>query len=249
MELELETAKLNFETQGNKNNPPLVLWHGAGCTLRMWDFVVKELKKEFYTIAFDVRGAGKSVNLQTDQAQYSFEQYSQDLNAILDFLSLEKVHIWSMAWGTRAAIAYSSMFTHKVISAVFSDASIGIADIKAQKFGLKDALEKQKKAGIEKFKMPEGWNIHLNQESASLSLQAAGKFNLTEAIKNISFPYLVMTGDHDPNLSSSKDIVKNSISGELKILESVGHGSVLQRPDLTSKSFLEWHKQIKLIDA
>ena len=249
MELELETAKLNFETQGNKNNPPLVLWHGAGCTLRMWDFVVKELKKEFYTIAFDVRGAGKSVNLQTDQAQYSFEQYSQDLNAILDFLSLEKVHIWSMAWGTRAAIAYSSMFTHKVISAVFSDASIGIADIKAQKFGLKDALEKQKKSGIEKFKMPEGWNIHLDQESASLSLQAAGKFNLTEAIKNINFPYLVMTGDHDPNLSSSKDIVKNSISGELKILESVGHGSVLQRPDLTLKSFLEWHKQIKLIDA
>ena len=249
MELELETAKLNFETQGNKNNPPLVLWHGAGCTLRMWDFVIKELKKEFYTIAFDIRGAGKSINLETDQAYYSFEQYSQDLNDILDFLSVEKVHVWSMAWGTRAAIAYSSMFPNKVISAVFSDASIGIADIDAQKFGLKDALKKQEKAGIEKFKMPEAWNIHLNQESASLSLQAAGKFDLTKAIKKISFPYLVMTGDHDPNLPSSKDIVKNSISGELKILECVGHGSVLQRPDLTLESFLEWHKLIKSRDA
>jgi hypothetical protein len=35
-----------------------------------------------------------------------------------------------------------------------------------------------------------------------------------------------------------------SSTGELKVLENVGHGSVLQRPDLTSKYFLEWHKKI-----
>ena len=32
--------------------------------------------------------------------------------------------------------------------------------------------------------------------------------------------------------------------GELRVLENVGHGSVLQRPDLTVKYFLEWHKKI-----
>ena len=48
MELELDQAKLYFETQGDKSNPPLVLWHGAGCTLRMWDYVVEELKKDFF---------------------------------------------------------------------------------------------------------------------------------------------------------------------------------------------------------
>ena len=53
MEIELDKAKLYFETQGNPDNPPLVLWHGAGCTLRMWDLVVKELKKFYFTIAFD----------------------------------------------------------------------------------------------------------------------------------------------------------------------------------------------------
>ena len=243
MELELDQAKLYFETQGDQNNPPLVLWHGAGCTLRMWDFVVEELKKDFFTIAFDIRGTGKSINSDTNTDFFSFERYSQDLNNILDSLAIERFHLWSMAWGTRAAIAYSSLFSNKVISAVFSDASIGRADVEAQKLGSKEALEKQDESGLDRYQLPKGWNVHLNKESAALSLGAAAKFDLSSALDGICFPFLVMTGDHDPNLSSSRDIANSSPVGELRILKNVGHGSILQRPDLTLKNFLDWHKQ------
>lgn len=241
MELELDHAKLNFVTKGNQNNPPLVLWHGAGCTLKMWDLVTKELQRVFYTIAFDIRGAGKSINLSQDNESYTFERYSNDLNKILEFLDVERFHIWSMAWGTRAAIAYSSLHADRVISAVFSDASIGKADIELQKAGLKKALTLQDKSGIERYAMPEGWNVHLNNESARLSLGAASKFDLKQAFEEISFPFLVMTGDHDPNLTSSQDMLNHSDTGELRILKNVGHGSILQRPDLTVKNFLDWH--------
>ena len=243
MELELDHAKLNFVTKGNQNNPPLVLWHGAGCTLKMWDLVTKELQKSFYTIAFDIRGAGKSINLTQDNESYTFERYSKDLNKILEFLDVERFHIWSMAWGTRAAIAYSSLHTDRVISAVFSDASIGKADVEAQKAGLKDALALQEKSGIKRYAMPEGWNEHLNTESARLSLGAASKFDLKKAFAKLSFPFLIMTGDHDPNLTSSKDMLNQSDTGDLRVLKNVGHGSVLQRPDLTVKNFLDWHNK------
>ena len=243
MELELDHAKLNFDTKGNQNNPPLVLWHGAGCTLKMWDLVTKELQKSFYTIAFDIRGAGKSINLTQDNESYTFERYSKDLNKILEFLDIERFHIWSMAWGTRAAIAYSSLHADRVISAVFSDASIGKADVEAQKAGLKDALALQDKSGLKRYAMPEGWNEHLNTESARLSLGAASKFDLKKAFAKLSFPFLIMTGDHDPNLTSSKDMLNQSDTGELRVLKNVGHGSVLQRPDLTVKNFLDWHNK------
>ena len=241
MELELDHAKLNFVTKGDKNNPPLVLWHGAGCTLRMWDVVAEETQRLFYTIAFDIRGAGKSINLSQENESYTFERYSKDLNKILEFLGVGRFHIWSMAWGTRAAIAYSSLNADRVISAVFSDASIGKADIEAQKEGLKDALILQDKSGIERYAMPEGWNEHLNNESARLSLGAASKFDLSKAFAKISFPFLIMTGDHDPNLTSSQYMLNHSDTGELRVLKNVGHGSVLQRPDLTVKNFLDWH--------
>ena len=241
MELELDHAKLNFVTKGNQNNPPLVLWHGAGCTLKMWDLVTKELQKAFYTIAFDIRGAGRSVNYCQDKESYSFERYSEDLNKILDYLDIEKFHLWSMAWGTRAAIAYSFMYLDRVISAVFSDASIGHADVEAQKSGLKEALKEQEKLGIAPYEMPQSWNEHLDGESARLSLGAASLFDLNKAFKKISFPFLIMTGDYDPNLTSSRDMINNSDKGDLRVLENVGHGSVLQRPDLTLENFLDWH--------
>jgi len=244
MEIELDKAKLYFEIQGNPDNPPLVLWHGAGCTLRMWDLVIEELKNFYFTIAFDIRGAGNSINNDLNEEAYSFERSSEDLNSILAFLNLDQVHIWSMAWGTRAAIAYSSLNPTKILSAAFSDASIEGADVNAQRLGLKDALVKQEELGIERFNLPAGWNIHANKDSAARSLSAAAKFDLHEAFNQIDFPFMIMTGDHDPNLSSSKDMVSSSSTGELKVLENVGHGSVLQRPDLTSKNFLEWHKRI-----
>ena len=244
MQAEVKDATLNYETSGDSSNPALVLWHGAGCTLRMWDTVLNILRDKFFCIAFDIRGAGQSTSSVEPSSQFTFEQYSKDINLILKGLDIEKFHVWSMAWGTRAAIAYCALNPKKVISAVFSDASIGVADIAAQKEGLKKALLAQEEAGIPSFDLPQGWNEHLDQKAAQLSLSAAAKFNLSDALDNLKIPILVMTGDHDPNLQSSKDISERLPSANLKILEGVGHGSVLQRPDLTVDNFVEFHTSL-----
>ena len=241
MQLETEGATLNFEINGDDSNPALVLWHGAGCTLRMWDDALKVLKKSFFCIACDIRGAGLSTVSTGTPDQFTFQQYSEDLNLILKKLKIERIHIWGMAWGTRAAIAYCSLNPEKVISAVFSDASIGKADIGAQKEGVKKALAVQDEKGISRFDLPKGWNEHLNPETAKLSLIASSKFNLTDVIEGLDFPIMIMTGDFDPNLKSSKEIALRLPSAELKVLEGVGHGSILQRPDLTLENFIEFH--------
>ena len=143
-----------------------------------------------------------------------------------------------MAWGTRAALAYSSLNSDKILSAVFSDASIASADVEAQREGMKKAMARQESMGIQKFELPEGWNEHFTKKNADLSLTAAAKFKLDKVIQHL-FPFFVMTGDHDPNLTSSKDIVSRSAFGNLKILDDVGHGSVLQRPDLVLENFMD----------
>ena len=246
MKIEIEGATLNYETNGDSSNPALVLWHGAGCTLRMWDATLSNLKERFFCIAFDVRGAGQSISGVELSSQFTFEQYSKDINLILKELGIKKFHLWSMAWGTRAAIAYCSLNIEKVISAVFSDASIGVADIAAQKEGVKKVLAIQDETGMPRFELPLGWNEHKNQETAQLSLSAAAKFNLEEAIDKLKIPIMVMTGDHDPNLQSSIEISERLPSAKLKILESVGHGSVLQRPDLTVENFIKFHNSLGL---
>ena len=65
-------------------------------------------------------------------------------------------------------------------------------------------------------------------------------------IEGLTMPMMIMTGDHDPNLQSSKQILQRLPSAEMKILEGVGHGSVLQRPDLTVDNFIEFHNSLGL---
>ena len=246
MQIEVEGATLNYEISGDSSNPALVLWHGAGCTLRMWDTALKNLKDRFFCIAFDVRGAGESIASIGPSDPFTFEQYSKDINAILEELEIQKLHLWSMAWGTRAAIAYCSLNPEKVLSAVFSDASVGVADIAAQKEGVKKSLSIQDESGMVRFDLPAGWNKHRDPETAQLSLSAASKFDLSEAIEDLKMPIMLMTGDYDPNLKSSKEMSQRLPSARLKILEGVGHGSVLQRPDLTVTNFVEFHASLGL---
>ena len=65
-------------------------------------------------------------------------------------------------------------------------------------------------------------------------------------IEGLTMPIRIMTGDYDPNLHSSKKILQRLPSAELKILEGVGHGSILQRPDLTVENFIEFHNSLGL---
>tara|TARA_B100001758_G_scaffold245818_1_gene259597 strand:+ start:547 stop:1290 length:744 start_codon:yes stop_codon:yes gene_type:complete len=246
MQIDVEDAILNYEISGDSSNPALLLWHGAGCSLRMWDTALNSLKDRFFCIAFDVRGAGQSIAGIEPPDQFTFEQYSKDINAILEEVEIKAFHLWSMAWGTRAAIAYSSLNPEKVLSAVFSDASIDVADVASQKEGVKKALSIQDGLGITRFDLPSGWNKHRNLKTAQLSLSAAAKFNLSEVIEDLPMPIMLMTGDHDPNLKSSKEILHRLPSAKLKILEGVGHGSILQRPDLTVTNFIEFHASLEL---
>ena len=64
-------------------------------------------------------------------------------------------------------------------------------------------------------------------------------------MQRLNMPILVMTGDHDPNLHSSKEIIGQLKNAQLVVLKNVGHGSVLQRPDLTSKNVIEFHQSLR----
>lgn len=240
MQIPVQGGSLNVEVDGPTNAPAVLMWHGAYCTARMWDFVVADLKDDFRLIRLDVRGVGQSTPADDPQTQYTLEQYAEDANIILDTLDVARTHVWSMAWGSRAALAYCALNADRVISAVLNDASIGRADVDAQKIGAKAALEKQIASGIAKFDRPDGWNEHKYPDSVQSALAAAGKFDLAAAVPALTMPLLVATGDHDPNLASSRELAAKAPNATLKVFENVGHGSVLQRPDLTTAAFVEF---------
>ncbi len=238
--IEVDGAQLNTVIEGKNPAKPVLLWHGAACTLKMWDQVISRLNNDFQFIGFDIRGVGSSVPAAGSD-QYTFYQYAHDASLILDSLDIDQCHIWSMAWGSRAALAFCSLYPDRVRSAAFYDASIGPADVKAQKLGHQQALIRQNKAGIKRFELPDGWNTHENNQTMRQAMTAAASFDLPAAAATLNLPILVATGDCDPNLVSSKQMVSNLDCARLEIMKNVGHGSVLQRPDLAATLFAEFH--------
>ena len=101
----------------------------------------------------------------------------------------------------------------------------------------KIAIEKQISQGIKKNEKPANYNLNHQPELVPSALAAAASFDLSSAINQLSLPVLLVTGDHDPNLASSREINKTLVNSSLQVLENVGHGSVLQRPDLCINSF------------
>ena len=241
MYLHLDNVRLHYETNGDSSNPTLLLWHGARCTLKQWDRVVPKLVDEFHVVRFDVRGAGASS--AGPGAEYRFESYADDTKKLLEHLGVNDCHIWAMAWGSRAALVFAAIYPQKVTSAAFFDLSIGEADVQAQMEGAKAARAKLRASGYNPPSLPDGWNDHMDESTLIKSLSAAGKTDLAMLAPNLGMPVLVATGDHDPNLASSRDAVALMPNADLTVLADVGHGSVLMQPDLSTETFLNFVRQ------
>ena len=240
MYFEIDGANINYALDGPEHAPLVVHWNGANCALGMWDEAIPRINGHFRSLRFDARGIGSSSPASNPDTDYTFERYVADVNAIVDSLGVEKYHLWSMAWGSRAAIAYCSKNVGRVNNAVLHDASMAKADPTTQKEGAKVAVEKQISQGIKKFEKPANYNLNHQPELVPSALAAAAGFDLSSAINQLSLPVLLVTGDHDPNLASSREINKTLVNSSLLVLENVGHGSVLQRPDLCINSFRQF---------
>ena len=99
--------------------------------------------------------------------------------------------------------------------------------------GAKLAAEARARAGIESVAPPEGWNEHEDADEARKALGASLYHeDLMPFVANVAMPTLIATGEHDPNLASSRRALAGLRNGRLEVLAHTGHGSVLQRPDL-----------------
>ncbi|MYE59499.1 MAG: alpha/beta fold hydrolase [Alphaproteobacteria bacterium] len=243
MKIRIDDATLHAEADGPQDAPAVLLWHGANCTLRSWDLVVARLADRYRLIRFDVRGHGESAPAADPDTGYTFERYADDANGLLDHFGVQRCHVWGFAWGARGALAYAAFHPGRVASAALYDASITQPDVKAQREGTREAVRRQRAAGI-RFQPPEGWNVHADPDAAQASLAAMRRFDLPAAVDRLTMPVLVATGDLDPNLASSHDLVARAPDARLVVLADVGHGSVLQRPDLSVETWLEFQESL-----
>lgn len=230
-------AELHVEVDGE--GPALVLVNGAALTTRQWDGVIERLAAGHTVVRHDVRGTGSSSPGPPDQ--YTFEQYARDIVAVVDQLGLDEFDLWGMAWGARVALVTAAQYADRVRRLVLSDFSIDPADVDAQQRGAEEAKAVRAAAGIVDPPVPQGVRDHLDPDAMRAAMMAALLHpDLLPFVEQVRAPTLVATGDHDPNLASSRRALPAFATARLVELDVTGHGSVLHRPDVVTDVVLQF---------
>lgn len=226
-----------LHTEDDGAGAALLLVNGAFCTVRQWDAVVPALVPSFRVVRHDVRGTGRSG--PGAAADYRFERYAADLVSLCDELGVERAALWGMAWGARVALVAAAQHGDRFTRLVLSDLAIDPADPAAQREGAKAAAAARTAAGIAGAAPPEGWNVHDDPGETGKALAATRHHpDLMPFVSRVRLPTLIATGEHDPNLASSRRALAGFADARLEVLPHTGHGSVLQRPDVVLDTVL-----------
>jgi 3-oxoadipate enol-lactonase len=107
---------LSYSTAGS--GQPVVLIHGLGLDLDMWEPQWQALQREFRAIRYDIRGFGNST---VPTGPYS---HCDDLLGLLDFLDARPAHVIGLSMGGRIALRFALEQPDAVRSLTLIDAAL-----------------------------------------------------------------------------------------------------------------------------
>ena len=115
--VETNGVETYYERRGE--GPPVVFVHGTLMSTTAWDAQTEALADEYTTIAYDVRGHGRTGG--SDVESYSFALYAEDLHALLAALDVRKPVLVGLSGGGCIAQVYAARHPENVAGLVLSD--------------------------------------------------------------------------------------------------------------------------------
>ncbi|HEY1325754.1 MAG TPA: 3-oxoadipate enol-lactonase [Casimicrobiaceae bacterium] len=93
---QLAYTALHYAVDGPSGAPVLVLSHGLGLALGMWDAQVPVLAARFRVLRYDTRGHGRS---SIPRGEASIDDLGRDVVALLDHLRIDRAHFCGLSLG------------------------------------------------------------------------------------------------------------------------------------------------------
>lgn len=107
-----QRLKLHYVDWGNEEKPPLLLVHGGKDHARSWDWVARELRRDYHVIVPDLRGHGDSA--WTQGGHYTLNEFVLDIAQLIDTLELHPVTVIAHSLGGAVMLQYAGIYPEKV---------------------------------------------------------------------------------------------------------------------------------------
>ena len=246
MKLKANGIEINYEIEGE--GPVVTFSHSLACNLSMWDEQVRALKGRYRVLRFDTRGHGQT---SAPSAAYTLEQLAADLKGLLDGLGITATHFVGLSMGGMIGQVFALEHPGMIQSLVLCDTTSRYPAAAAPVW--EDRIKTVGAKGMAPMVAPtlERWftapfrarRRDLMEKVGAMigSTPAPGyigcchaipKINVTDRLKDVRCPALVIVGEEDPGtpVDMAREIHAALPAAELAILARASHLSNLEQP-------------------
>ena len=250
-------VKLYYQEVGS--GIPIVFVHEFAGDSRSWEAQFRHFGRRYRCIAYNARGFPPS-DVPEGVERYSQARARDDIRAVLDGLTIDKAHIVGLSMGGFATLHFGFTYPDRARSLAIGGCGYGAAPDQRQKFvaEAERAATHFEEIGMAKAaeayalgptrvqfqnKDPRGWREFADQlaehstRGSALTMRGVQSlrpslFDLTEEMKKITVPTLIITGDEDWACLEPGLLMKSMISSAgLVVMPNCGHTINLEDPD------------------
>ena len=262
---------LHYEEAGA--GMPIVFVHEFAGDARSWEPQLRHFSSRYRCIAYNARGYPPS-EVPADVEMYSQARARDDIRAVLDALRLDRAHIVGLSMGAFATLHFGMTYGSRALSLTIAGGGYGAHPAQYPQFqkDSKANAEFIRKEGMARFaatyghgptrvqfhnKDPRGFAEYVRQlsehspvGSANTMLGYQGRrpslYGLTEEMKKINVPTLIMAGDEEEPCLEVCLVMKRAIpTAGLAILPKSGHGINLEEPELFNSLLENFFHQVE----
>ena len=262
---------LHYEEAGA--GMPIVFVHEFAGDARSWEPQLRHFSRRYRCIAYNARGYPPS-EVPADVEKYSQARARDDIRAVLDALRLDRAHIVGLSMGAFATLHFGMTYGSRALSLTIAGGGYGAHPAQYPQFqkDSKANAEFIRKEGMARFaatyghgptrvqfqnKDPRGFAEYVRQLSEHSPLGSANTmlgyqgrrpslYDLTEEMKKINVPTLIMAGDEEEPCLEVCLVMKRAIpTAGLAILPKSGHGINLEEPELFNSLLENFFHQVE----
>jgi pimeloyl-ACP methyl ester carboxylesterase len=255
--------KLYYEEHG-RTGTPLVLAYGIGGNTEMWDVNVSALSAAHRLILWEPRGHARSDSPE-DPARVSFARWAADLADVLDHLHIRRAHVGGLSLGAGIATRFTLRWPRRVRSLLVTNSSsasglpLSVDNLVMRAQSIKITLEQGLDAMaefamqanpnlVERLRIDPGARAEFYEEYRRLtpigyanSLRALlAMDHITEHLRTIRVPVLLIGGDRDPSLEPMKIMQRKIRGAKLVVLSPASHFANRDQPEAWNRTALEF---------
>jgi pimeloyl-ACP methyl ester carboxylesterase len=255
---------LSVFLEGNNKSKSIVFVHGFPYDHTMWKAQIDELSRNYFCVAYDIRGLGES---PAGDGQYTMESFVDDLESIINELGLDKPILCGLSMGGYISLRALERMETKISAVVLCDTR-SEADNNEGKLKRAAAIKRINTEGLAPFAkdfITNCYGDHYKQnhkeefekrivKSSSFDpvgvkgslLAMLGRNDTTEYLRKIKIPALVICGEQDALTPPPvMQLMADKINGaELVIIKNSGHMSPIENPLEVNKAINEFLEKL-----